>query len=71
MRSAPQLRVAARDSRQGEKSENGESGMENRRSKKPPLSIPDSPFTIPGEAKRAKPGRFRAQARLEFAALKY
>jgi hypothetical protein len=33
-------------------------------------AIPYSPFTIPGEQKRAKPGRLHAQAWLEFRALK-
>jgi hypothetical protein len=71
MRSAPQLRAAAWGCRLGEKNENGESGMGNRKDAERALAIPDSPFPIPNEAKRAKPGHFRAQARLEFAALKY
>src|SRR4051812_50078554 len=40
--------------------------MENRAGQ----AIPDSPFTIPDEQKRAKPGRLHAQAWLDFSSLR-
>src|SRR6185312_1318643 len=66
MRSGPRTAWATGES-PGWLSEKGESGIGNGRSFEAP-AVPDSPFTIPGEQKRAKPGRFHAQAWLEFRA---
>src|SRR5215510_16596612 len=68
MRSGPQTAWAAGEP-PGWLSEKGESGIGNGESEGS-CAIPDSPFTIPGEQKRAKPGRFHAQAWLEFRAWK-